>query len=69
MPKEINWLKMETQIRMVLEDKDMSSADKVLCIDEIIAKFTRRGNEIPVFEKEYQRLANQFPTPFDWEDV
>ena len=66
MPNKIDWLKMEMEMREVLSDSDISTEDAISCLDEILARYTRRGNCVEMPAVEYDRLKNQYPKYFDW---
>lgn len=62
---KMDWLGMEREIREVLSDPDFEPEDALACIDEILARYTRRGNERQLPDDERQRLANWYPQHFE----
>ncbi len=68
---ETNWAGLETEIRAVLKDHAIDPTDALRCIDEIVARYTGRGNSmyapIAIGSPERTRLENTFPLFFNWE--
>ena len=75
--KPIHWLGLETEIRNVLANYrdgkpgirsspalDTFAEDALACIDEIIARHTRRGNELEHDDKDLVRLDDTYPNTF-----
>jgi hypothetical protein len=64
----INWLAFEAEIRSILEDSAFEPEDALACIDETLARYTKRGNSRngSLSDDEYLRLANQYPQHFAW---
>ena len=68
-----NWLAMEREMHEVLgsaRDCSMCERDALRCIDEILARYTGRGNTSHnPGEEELLRLEGLYPTYFDWENL
>lgn len=66
---KIDWLALEHEIREILRDGNFDDPnDQLIIIDEIMARHTKRGNEINVDDADYHRLSNQFPAYFTWDE-
>ena len=65
---KMNWLGMETEIKEVLSDVFLGEYEALRCIDEIVARYTGRGNSMSAMsDEEYDRLAKTHPKYFDWD--
>lgn len=70
---EIDWLKMEQEIREVLRKLeagdfggyDEERDDVPYIIDEIIAFYTRRGNELKLGDRTREQYRWQYPEYFN----
>lgn len=67
-PGSVDWLSMEKELRHLLRDtSDDTDAYLIrILLDEIIAKYTERGNEIKKTDKEYAELTKLYPTYMRW---
>jgi len=66
---KMDWLGMETELREVLGDEEMSHEDKLICLDEVLARYTGRGNALKPEPSDDERAARKgyYPKHFDWE--
>jgi hypothetical protein len=70
----MDWLGMERELRDLLRDPDNwdddTLRDTLLCVDEILARYTLRGNSAPFELPEEKRrdMENRFPVHFSWGD-
>lgn len=64
----VRWNLVENELRSVLGNGEIGPITKLVCIDEILARYTGRGNEIPeeIYSKERKAASLTYPEYFDW---
>ena len=62
----VDWLSMETEMREVLGGAGFEPGEALACLDEILARYTRRGNCRELAAEQRRDYENRYPRYFDW---